>query len=137
MLLMSVFLGVSPLYVALALLFTYVGFSLFQTAMVNAVSQTLPAHETGVGMGLFNLVGIVSGAVGTAVVGKILDARWLDFALLPFASASRGPVYSNLMLAFSLVVILGGILYLRSYRGQPSIQAVPGPLPLKEEASEG
>jgi DHA2 family metal-tetracycline-proton antiporter-like MFS transporter len=131
MLMMSALLGVSPLYVGLALLFTYVGFALFQTAMVNSVSQTLPEHETGVGMGLFNLVGIISGAVGTAVVGKVLDARLLDFSLLPFASASRGPMYSNLMLAFAVVVVIGGALYLRSYRGMPRIA------PLKKEASEG
>jgi MFS transporter, DHA2 family, metal-tetracycline-proton antiporter len=147
MFLMFFLLGVSALYVALALLFTYVGFSLFQTAMVNSVSQTLPAHETGVGMGLFNLVGIVSGAVGTALVGKILDAKVLDFALLPFASAARGSAYSNLMLAFAAIVILGGILYLRSYRGitrltgtaaaAPVMAAPPSAAPLSEEASEG
>ncbi len=115
---MSVLLGISALVVAAAMLLTYVGFSLFQTAMINSVSQTLPEHETGVGMGLFNLVGIVAGAIGTAVVGRILDGRRLDTLILPIVAAARGYEYSNLMLAFSLVVAAGGALYLRSYRAR-------------------
>jgi DHA2 family metal-tetracycline-proton antiporter-like MFS transporter len=114
---MSFLLGLSPLFVAAALLPTYIGFSLFQTAMANSVSQTLTAGETGVGMGLFNLVGIVSGAVGTAAVGKILEGRWLDFPLLPGAASASADAYANLLLLFSLVVAAGGALYLRSYRG--------------------
>jgi DHA2 family metal-tetracycline-proton antiporter-like MFS transporter len=127
---MSFLLSISALVVAAALLLTYVGFSLFQTAMINAVSQTLAEHETGIGMGLFNLVGIISGAVGTALVGKILTGKWLDFPILSIGAAAKGYGYSNVMLAFSLVVILGGVLYLRSYRGMGPIK------PLKQSASE-
>lgn len=80
-------LGQSPWWLAGVLLFTYVGFSFVQTGLINSVSQTLPPEETGVGMGLFNLVGILAGAVGTAVVAKVLEARLLDYAgiLLVFA----------------------------------------------------
>ncbi|HVO37521.1 MAG TPA: MFS transporter [Spirochaetia bacterium] len=128
--LMSLLLSVSALVVAAALLFTYVGFSLFQTAMINAVSQTLSEQETGIGMGLFNLVGIISGAVGTALVGKILTGHWLDFPILAIGSISKGYSYSNLMIAFAVVVIAGGVLYLRSYRGMKPVQ------PLKQSVSE-
>jgi len=124
MLLMALLLGVSALFVGAALLLTYVGFSLFQTAMINSVSQTLPEHETGIGMGLFNLVGVMSGAIGTAVVGKILAAGWLDVLLVPLAAMTKGYVYSNLMIAFSLVVVLGGVLYLRAYGGVAPIKQV-------------
>jgi MFS transporter, DHA2 family, metal-tetracycline-proton antiporter len=117
LILMFFLLSASVYVVAFAMLLTYVGFSLFQTAMVNSVSQTLPASDTGVGMGLFNLVGIISGALGTALVGKILDGRWLDFSLFRAASASRGSAYGNIMLVFAVVVVVGGVLYLRSYRG--------------------
>ena len=119
MLVMSVLLSISALIIAAALLLTYVGFSLFQTAMINSVSQTLAEHETGVGMGLFNLVGIMSGAIGTAVVGRILDGKWLDAMIVPIVTMSRGYEYSNLMLAFSLIAVAGGVLYLRSYRARP------------------
>lgn len=61
------------------LLFTYVGFSFVQTGLINAVSQTLPVEETGVGMGLFNLVGILAGAVGTAGAARVLEAGLLNY----------------------------------------------------------
>ena len=57
LILMAFMLSISVLVIASALLLTYVGFSLFQTAMINGVSQTLPGDETGIGMGLFNLAG--------------------------------------------------------------------------------
>ncbi len=128
---LSFLLSVSALVVAAALLLTYSGFSLFQTAMMNAVSQTLAEHETGIGMGLFNLVGIISGAVGTALVGKVLTGGWLDFPAVAVGAAPKAYGYSNVMLVFSLVVILGGVLYLRAYRG-------PGPVrQLKQSSCEG
>jgi DHA2 family metal-tetracycline-proton antiporter-like MFS transporter len=116
MLIMSFLLSLSPLIIAAALLLTYVGFSLFQTAMINSVSQTLQEEETGIGMGVFNLIAIISGAVGTVMVGKILDGRWLAFSILPTVSMPEGYVYSNIILMFSLVIILGDILYLWSFR---------------------
>jgi DHA2 family metal-tetracycline-proton antiporter-like MFS transporter len=124
MILMSFLMGVSALIVAAALLLTYVGFSLSQTAMINSVSQTLPEYETGVGMGLFNLVSIISGALGTALVGKILSGKWLEISLVPTLSMSHGFAYSNLMIAFSVVIALGGILYLRSFRTVKEIKPV-------------
>jgi MFS transporter, DHA2 family, metal-tetracycline-proton antiporter len=128
---LSFLLSVSALVVAAALLLTYSGFSLFQTAMMNAVSQTLAEHETGIGMGLFNLVGIISGAVGTALVGKVLTGGWLDFPAVAVGAAPKAYGYSNVMLVFSLVVILGGVLYLRAYRGLGPVRQ------LKQSSCEG
>jgi DHA2 family metal-tetracycline-proton antiporter-like MFS transporter len=128
---LSLLLSVSVLVVAAALLLTNVGFSLFQTAMVNAVSQTLAEHETGIGMGIFNLVGIISGAVGTALVGKALTGRWLDFPVAAVRAIPRAYGYSNVMLAFFVVLILGGVLYLRAYRGMGAVK------PLKQLNGEG
>jgi DHA2 family metal-tetracycline-proton antiporter-like MFS transporter len=111
---LSFLLAVSPLITVAAMLLVYVGFALFQTAMVNAISQTLPPRDMGVGMGLFNLVSILSGAIGTAIVGKILDGGWLDFAFLPLAS--KAFAYSNLLVAFTLITLLGAALYFRGSR---------------------
>jgi len=90
-------LGTTPWALAGALLFTYIGFSFLQTGLINAVSQTLPEEETGVGMGVFNLVGILAGAVGTAVVAKVLEARLLD--------------YSGILLVFAGAAVLAGLWY--------------------------
>jgi MFS transporter, DHA2 family, metal-tetracycline-proton antiporter len=116
MILMSFLLSISVIVIAIALLLTYVGFSLFQTAMINSVSQTLSEEETGVGMGIFNLIATISGAVGTAMAGKILDGRWLDFSFIPTVSLPKGYAYSNILILFSLVVLFGGALYLHSFR---------------------
>jgi len=80
----------SPWYLSGVLLFTYIGFTFIQTGLINAVSQTLPMEETGVGMGLFNLVGILAGALGTAAVAKVLEAQLLGYAgiLLVFGLAA-------------------------------------------------
>ena len=113
MVLMAFFLGVSYLVIGSALLLTNVGFAFFQTALANSVSQTLGQHETGIGMGVFNLVGIISGALGTALVGKVLDGGWLEKPFLP--TVSQGYTYSNLMLLFCLVVGSGWALYQHAY----------------------
>jgi MFS transporter, DHA2 family, metal-tetracycline-proton antiporter len=123
MLAMAFFLGASPIVVAAAMLLIYVGFALFQTAMVNAISQTLPPDEMGVGMGLFNLVGILSGAIGTAIVGSLLDSGRLSFALLPTSSSAKSLPFENLMLLFALVAVLGGGAYLRALRPRPARQS--------------
>jgi MFS transporter, DHA2 family, metal-tetracycline-proton antiporter len=116
MIAISLLLSISPWIIAAALLLTYVGFSFFQTALINSVSQTLPDDEAGGGMGLFNLVCAISGAVGTAIVGKLLDTKWLDFSFISIVESSNGYAYSNLLLFFSPIVILSGVLYLYSYR---------------------
>jgi MFS transporter, DHA2 family, metal-tetracycline-proton antiporter len=116
MLILSVFLSVSIFIIAGTLLFTYIGFSFFQIAMVNGVSQTLDHEETGIGMGIFNLAAIISGAVGTALAGKILDSRILDFTLIGNPIQTRGYDFSNLILVFAIVFMLGGSYYLWSYK---------------------
>jgi MFS transporter, DHA2 family, metal-tetracycline-proton antiporter len=124
MILMAFFLSISAIIITTALLLTYVGFSLFQTAMINSVSQTLPENETGVGMGLFNLIATLAGAVGVAIAGKILDGRWLDFSFLTTVTQAKGYSYSNILLLFSIIVLLGGLLYLRSFRNMVPVKVL-------------
>jgi len=118
LILISILLSISPWFVCAALLLMYVGFSLFQIALINSVSQSLPTQETGVGMGMFNLVGIIAGAVGTALVGKVLAGKWLAFSIFSMGTYDKAAAYSNLMLVFSGGVAVGALLYLRSNRKQ-------------------
>ncbi|HEY9594524.1 MAG TPA: MFS transporter, partial [Spirochaetia bacterium] len=118
----SLLLSVSALVIAAALVLNYVGFALFQVAIANSVSLTLTPDETGVGMGLFNLSGTIAGAVGTAVVGKLLAGQWLNAPLFPIATVSSGYAYANLSLGLAVIVLLGGALYIYAYRGmKPSL----------------
>jgi DHA2 family metal-tetracycline-proton antiporter-like MFS transporter len=122
LLVISFLLSFSAIIISAALLLNYVGFSLFQTAMANSVSLTLPAEETGVGMGLFNLAGTMAGAIGTTVVGRLLAGSWLNARILALPTVSSGFAYSNLILALAVIVILGGALYLRAYRGMAAVK---------------
>jgi DHA2 family metal-tetracycline-proton antiporter-like MFS transporter len=116
--LMSFLLGLSPWLVSGGLLLTFIGFTLIQTALINSVSQTLDVRETGVGMGLFNLVTFISAAVGTALVARVLASGWLDVRLNPLITENRAFAYSNLMLAFAALIAVGGAIYFAGNRKQ-------------------
>ena len=118
LLLISFLLGLSPWFVAAGLLLTYIGFTLIQTALINSVSQTLDMRETGTGMGLFNLVTFISAAVGTALVARVLASGWFDFPLVPLVTEEKAFGYSNLMVAFAVVITAGGVIYFARYRKQ-------------------
>jgi DHA2 family metal-tetracycline-proton antiporter-like MFS transporter len=110
---LAFFLALSPYIVAFSMLLAYVGFAFFQTAMVSAISRTLSPEETGMGMGLFNLVGVLSGAIGTALVGRALGGKWLDFAFLPFAASPKSFAYSNIALVFAILVMACAVAFFR------------------------
>jgi MFS transporter, DHA2 family, metal-tetracycline-proton antiporter len=117
---LSLTLSISPLFVAAAMVLNYVGFAFAQTAMVNAVSQTLPIEDMGVGMGVFNFAGTLAGAIGAAVVGKLLASKLLDFSLFAAHGAAFNHSYGNLAALFALACILIGAAYLRSARASAS-----------------
>ena len=118
LLLISFLLGLSPWFVSAGLLLTYIGFTLIQTALINSVSQTLDMRETGTGMGLFNLVTFISAAVGTALVARVLASGWFDFRLNPLITEEKAFGYSNLMVAFAVVIAAGGVIYFFRYKKQ-------------------
>jgi DHA2 family metal-tetracycline-proton antiporter-like MFS transporter len=119
----SVLLGLSPWFVSGGLLLTYIGFTLIQTALINSVSQTLEMRQTGTGMGLFNLVTFISAAVGTALVARVLGSGWFDVRLNPLISEAKAFGYSNLMVAFAVVIAAGGLIYFARFRKHASKSA--------------
>jgi MFS transporter, DHA2 family, metal-tetracycline-proton antiporter len=113
---LSFLVSLDPWLIAAGLLLTYIGFTLIQTGLINGVSQTLGMQETGTGMGLFNLVTFISAAVGTALVARVLASGWFDHPVNPAVSDAGAWPYSNLMLAFAVVIAAGGVLYLARFR---------------------
>lgn len=111
----AVLLGFSPWVMLVTMIGTYVGFTMFQTAMVNTVSQTLRPEESGIGMGIFNLISIVAGALGTTLVGRTLDGLWLDTGLVSLARNAEAFVYSDVLLGLALLVLAGGQLYRHTF----------------------
>jgi len=112
---LSFLVSLNPWFVAAGLLITYIGFTLIQTGLINSVSQTLGVQQTGTGMGLFNLVTFISAAVGTALVARVLASGWFTAPVNPVITEAGAWPYSNLMLAFAVVIAVGGALYLARF----------------------
>ncbi len=68
---LSSVVGMSPVFIAIFLIFGVVGQSFMQIAMSNTVSRTLSKEHIGVGMGLFSMVTFISSAASTAAIGKL------------------------------------------------------------------
>jgi len=110
-LLLSVFAGTSPYWIAAFLVFGQVGQSFIGVAMGNTVSRTLPKEEVGVGMGLFSMLnfiaqGMAVGAYGLAVEGNAA-VSWI-----PMYGDTASGLYGNLylVLAFLHMAILATYL---------------------------
>jgi DHA2 family metal-tetracycline-proton antiporter-like MFS transporter len=114
---MAMLLGYTYWVVMVAMLANYIGFTMFQTAMMNSVSQTLPHEQSGIGMGIFNLISIVAGALGATLVGRILDGRWLDSGILSLSRNAAGFAYSDILVVFTLVILASGWVFHVTFRG--------------------
>ena len=111
--LLSTFVGWNAWIIALILIICYTGFSSIQSSLANTISNTLPVDQTGVGMGLYNLVFFISGAFGSSIVGKLLDYSTMGFTLNPLNQNSS--VYSNIFVMFIAVVLSAGIVYIYTF----------------------
>ncbi|WP_332697067.1 MFS transporter [Halalkalibacter lacteus] len=105
--LLSTFIGISPVFIAIFLIFGNVGQSFMMIAMSNSVSMALPKEQAGVGMGLLSMLNFISGGMASGVYGKMVDlgsdVYWNAANIYP-----NGIIYSNifLVLAGLHVVIL-------------------------------
>lgn len=125
LLLKSSAIGLWVGYIGAALILMYIGFSFVQTALAESVTQILPVHQIGVGMGFYNMTATISGAVVTALVAKSMEQELFSFKLHPLISNSHAHLYGNLILILSMLVALSAFLYLLSFGKKAS-------LPIKE-----
>jgi DHA2 family metal-tetracycline-proton antiporter-like MFS transporter len=103
--LLSTLAGLHPGFIALNLVFCYMGFSLLQSSFAHVVSSTLPADQLGIGMGVYNLFFFMSGAFSAAFIGKLLDISKGITPINPLTvTLSAGP-FSNLFLLLALIVV--------------------------------
>jgi DHA2 family metal-tetracycline-proton antiporter-like MFS transporter len=114
-LLQSSSIGLWVWYIGAALIIMYIGFSFVQTALTESVTLILPVHQIGVGMGLFNMISTISGAVVTALVAKAIEQKLFAFPLHPFISDSHAYLYGNLILILSLVIAASAFMYFLSF----------------------
>ena len=109
--------------VGLALVLSYIGFAFLQSSLPHTLSSELSEQETGIGMGIYTLFFFIAGAFSAAVIGKFLDMGEADACLNPLAvpGGSRVWLYSNIYLAIAIVLGLGLILFLHTFRGKPEV----------------
>lgn len=128
LMLQSSSIGLWVWYIGAALVLMYIGFSFLQTALTESLTQILPAPQIGVGMGLFNMISTLSGAVVTALVAKAIEKELFAFPFHPFLTEEKSYMYGNLILIVSLVVVASAILYLSTF-GRKVRQTQPKPTP--------
>ncbi|WP_152392647.1 MFS transporter [Paenibacillus guangzhouensis] len=105
--LLSIFVGISPLWISLFLIFGNVGQSFMLVAMSNFVSTTLPKDQAGVGMGLFSMIGFISQGVAAGMY-SIVSASGAPMNWNPLHLGIDSALYSNVYLV--LAVLYVGIL---------------------------
>nr|WP_158211571.1 MFS transporter [Alkalihalobacterium alkalinitrilicum] len=120
--LLSSFVGFAPWIISLVFSINFIAFPIFQTSMANAVSTILPDEQMGVGMGIYNLGNLISGAIGGAVLGRILDYSFVGVSLNPFMkSVGVVAVYSNIFIGMALLTVLIGLYFYYSNRRQQAL----------------
>lgn len=91
--------------IALCLVLCYAGFAFLQSSLVHTVSGILPREAMGAGMGLYNLITFLSGAISAAVLGAALDRTH---------TAGDG-AYSSMFLSLALIVLAARVLFSRAF----------------------
>ncbi|WP_209124541.1 MFS transporter [Alkalihalobacillus sp. BA299] len=118
-LLLSSIVGFAPWVISLVFSINFLAFPIFQTSMANLISTALLDEQMGVGMGIYNLGNLISGAIGGAVIGRILDYSIVGISLNPFIeSIGVIVVYSNIFVGLALLTLLFGLYFYFSNRRQ-------------------
>jgi DHA2 family metal-tetracycline-proton antiporter-like MFS transporter len=102
----------------LSLVICYAGFSFLQSSLPHTVSNVLPKEQTGIGMGIYNLLFFISGAFNTAAIGRLLDLKTAGICLNPLTSSPPGWIYSNIYITLASVVIIAVLLFYMTFRGK-------------------
>ena len=107
---LSIFAGMSPLWIWIFLILANVGQTFMQVAMTNTVSRTLLEDQAGIGMGFLQMMTFIAGATSTTLIGKVLDLG-SSFQLNPLQVYSEATVYSNAFFLLNVVLLLVVVLY--------------------------
>jgi DHA2 family metal-tetracycline-proton antiporter-like MFS transporter len=116
--LLSIFAGASLLIIMICLIFPYLGFVFMQSALPGAVLASLPEDESGVGVGVYNLVFFMAGAFGSAVVGKMLEFAVFNISINPLFLGEQALIYSNVFFVFILVEAAVFTIFFAAYQKQ-------------------
>jgi DHA2 family metal-tetracycline-proton antiporter-like MFS transporter len=100
--LLSTFTGISPVFIAIFLIFGNVGQTFMMIAMSNSVSMALPKELAGVGMGFLSMLNFIAGGMASGVYGKVVDLG-SDIHWNPANTYPNGIIYSNIFLVLAVL----------------------------------
>ncbi|WP_426445816.1 MFS transporter [Paenibacillus sp. S-38] len=115
-LLFSTFTGTSTMLVAGLLILTNTGLTFAQIGMAGTVSRTLTSRQTGVGMGIYMMASFITGAIGTTLIGAVLDSGGSSASLNPVYQGQGGGAFSSVFLIFAVWIIGVVALYFTVFR---------------------
>ncbi|WP_435923986.1 MFS transporter [Paenibacillus sp. DYY-L-2] len=125
--LLSTFAGTSPLFIAAILILGNVGQMFMQVSLSKTISLSLPAEQTGVGMGLLSMLNFLAGAVATGVYGRAIDLGsshlWNPLNMFPSSSA-----YSNIFTLLVAVQLGMFLLFFLQFGKRPESSLRPEPV---------
>ncbi|MBB6454823.1 DHA2 family metal-tetracycline-proton antiporter-like MFS transporter [Salirhabdus euzebyi] len=110
----SISTGLHPIVLSLSIILAYMCFPLVQASTADLLANILPNKETGVGMGVFNLMNFVAGSLSGAIIGKVLDIYSPEKSFNPFAQKGGSAAYSDVFLMF-VFIVLGAYLFFRTF----------------------
>jgi DHA2 family metal-tetracycline-proton antiporter-like MFS transporter len=113
--LFSSFAGISVIFIAIFLIFGDVGQTFVIIALSNTISRTLSEEQSGVGMGIFQMLNFIAGSVAGAVFGKAVDIG-ASFQWNPVNSYPGTTVYSNIYLVLGILTVGITMFYHFQYR---------------------
>jgi hypothetical protein len=106
--------AISLLYAGLA-----AGYALINASVVTAATSELPEDLSGLGIGVFNLIFFLGGAVSVAIAGAILRARAGTAAAWDPLAGKFAPEFSDAMLIVVAYGLAAVLLTALTVRGAP------------------
>lgn len=130
--LLSSLAGMKPFFITMGLVISYSGFSIVQSSLAKTVSLILPANQSGVGMGIYNLTFFISGALGAAIASRIIEAFAHGPTFNPLVAPAAGG-YSNVFVLFVAMVTCAAVIFHRTF-AQPDLTPI-GSIDLRPKIS--
>ncbi|MFS0673549.1 MFS transporter [Ornithinibacillus sp. 179-J 7C1 HS] len=126
--LLSTFINVNAVYIAIFLILGNVGQSFIMIVMSKTVSLTLPKESSGVGMGLLMMQNFIAGSIGIGIYGRAIDTQ-MSQAWNPLLQSSNGAIFSNIFFVLFLLHIV--ILFLYKFKIDGSARTTIDPRTIK------
>ncbi|MBU9723610.1 MULTISPECIES: MFS transporter [Bacillaceae] len=121
--LISTFIGLPAWVIAASILIQYMAFPLIQSSTANLLTVIIPKERTGVGIGLFNLVNFLAGAIASAIFGSILDLENTSIQLNPLGQNGPNIIYSNLFIGLTVLSVIAVTIFSLVYKNNKEVKA--------------